>query len=334
MSGSTEPGPIEETGRMADATSLVPTIDVSGDIDEQLPALDRACRDHGFFLLSGHGLDDVIAETWRMARAFFDTDRTIKRAVERDADNPLGWYDRELTKRKRDHKEVFDFANPASPADEYNRWPLEPIGFRDALAAFHATFSDLSARAVDLVHVALGMDPAAGHRFAGDPISSSVRLNHYTIGDPVPADERADLRALGDTALGYHTDPGVLTLLLQDDAGGLQAQARNGDWIDVAPVPGTVVVNLGDSLQVWTNDQYRAAVHRVLPMTTSDRISIPYFLNPTRTAVIEPIPELIDAEARYRAIEWRAFMRARADDNYADLGADDTQISDYLIVVD
>jgi len=323
---------------MATARSLVPTIDISGsadDIDAQLDALDAACRDHGFFLLAGHGLDDVIAETWDAARAFFDSGRGNKQSVERDLDNPLGWNDRELTKRKRDHKEVFDLIDPSfAPVDARNRWPAEPAAFRDTLAAFYDAFSELSERTVDLVHRALGMDPSDEHgrRFAGDRINSAVRLNHYTLGDPVPADERSDLADLGETALGDHTDPGVLTLLLQDDAGGLQAQSRNGDWIDVEPVPGTVVVNLADSVQVWTNDRYRAAVHRVLPMTATDRISIPYFLHPTRDAVVEPITELIGSdEPRYRSFEWRQFMRARTDDNFADLGADDTQISDYLI---
>ena len=91
-----------------------------------------------------------------------------------------------------------------------------------------------------------------------------------------------------------------------------------------------MVVNLADSVQVWTNDRYRAAVHRVLPMTRRDRMSIPYFLHPSRDAVIEPIPELVDDAPRYRSFEWRSYMRARSDDNYADLGADDAQITDYL----
>lgn len=323
-----------ETEAMATARSLVPTIDISGDVDAQLDALDHACRDHGFFLLSGHGLDSVIADTWAVTRAFFDAERSVKLAIERDADNPLGWYDRELTKRKRDHKEVFDFTDPTEPeSDAHNRWPTEPVGFRDVLVSFFDAFSELSETAVDLVHRALAMDPSDGRRFGGARANSSVRLNHYTIGDPVPEDERSVLRELGDTALGYHTDPGVLTLLLQDDTGGLQTQGRDGEWIDVEPVPGTVVVNLADSLQVWTNDRYRAAVHRVLPMTSTDRISIPYFLHPARDAVIEPIAELVDGSARYRPFEWRAFMRARADDNYADLGADDAQIGDYAISV-
>lgn len=319
-----------QTGVMADP--LVPIIDVSQPLDRQLDALDAACREHGFFLISGHGLDQVIDRTWDAASAFFAADRSVRRAVERDADNPLGWYDRELTKRRRDAKEVFDFTDPAFPlADAHNRWPGGLPGFRSAMADFYDAFSDLSTTAVEIVHRALGLDPAAGLRFGGSRTNSSVRLNHYPVGDPVPIDERDELLELGDTALGHHTDPGVVTLLLQDSTGGLQTQSRAGDWIDVEPRPGTVVVNLADSVQVWTNDRYRAAVHRVAPMTQTARMSIPYFLHPARDAVIEPIPELVDVSPRYRAFEWRAFMRARTDDNFADLGAADTQISDYLL---
>ena len=143
--------------------------------------------------------------------------------------------------------------------------------------------------------------------------------------------ERAGLPLLGATALGYHTDPGVLTLLLQDDTGGLQTQARDETWLDVPPCAGTVVVNLGDCLQAWTNDRYRAAVHRVLPMTNTRRFSIPYFSNPPREAVIEPLAELCPDGPRYRPIAWREFIQARVTDNYSDLGTDDTQVTDFRL---
>ena len=123
----------------------------------------------------------------------------------------------------------------------------------------------------------------------------------------------------------------MLTLLLQDDTGGLQAQSRSGDWVDIEPRPGTIVVNLADAMQVWTNDRYRAAVHRVETMTQTDRISIPFFLNPVRSAQIEPIPALAGDDPVYRPFEWREFMQARNEDNFADLGAADTQISNYKV---
>ena len=313
---------------------LVPVVDISDPGATSLADLDRACRDHGFFLLSGHGLDEVISATFDAARRFFAAPYEVKDRVRRSAEVALGYNERELTKRVRDHKEVFDFVDPRGRSAKRNRWPddAEVAGFRDAMVRHYDACSDLAARTTELVFTALGCSDQTVRHHSGDRAVSSARLNHYTLGDPVPADERSDLADLGETALGDHTDPGVLTLLLQDDAGGLQAQSRNGDWIDVEPVPGTVVVNLADSVQVWTNDRYRAAVHRVLPMTATDRISIPYFLHPTRDAVVEPITELIGSdEPRYRSFEWRQFMRARTDDNFADLGADDTQISDYLI---
>ena len=315
-----------------DLDELVPTIDISQPTGDELEALDRACRDHGFFLLRGHGLDEVIADTWNEARAFFTADRSRRVAVERDDTNPLGWFDRELTKRKRDHKQVFDFTDPSCAAvDAYNRWPEGFDDFRPTMTQFYDSFSDLAVRTVAVVHRALGLGQEVVDDHTGDRTTSSVRLNHYPVGDPVPEGERSGLCELGETALGHHTDPGVLTLLLQDMTGGLQARSTNGDWVDVEPRAGTIVVNLADAMQVWTNDRYRAAVHRVVPMTDTDRMSIPYFFNPSRDAVIRPISELA-GPPRYEPFVWREYMRARTEDNFEDLGADDAQITDYAIV--
>lgn len=311
---------------------LVPIVDISSPTDTSRRALDAACRDHGFFLLVGHGLDDLIARTWVETARFFDVDRSVRVAIERDADNPFGWIDRELTKRKRDHKEVFDFIDPTTPrADRFNRWPEGLDGFRETMIEYFTAFSEIAVRTTALLHDTLDLSAGGRASMSLQPSSSTVRLNHYPVGDPVPADERSDLAELGDTALGYHTDPGTLTLLLQDDTGGLQAESRVDGWIDVPPRPGTIVVNLADAVQVWTNDQYRAAVHRVVPMTRTRRFSIPYFGNPSRDTVVEPLLELCDSRPLYRPFAWGEFMRARTDDNLFDAGAEDTQISNYLI---
>ncbi len=309
---------------------LVPTVDISDPGATSLADLDRACRDHGFFLLSGHGLDDVIADTFAAARDFFDSAFEVKDAVRRDARNPLGYNERELTKRARDHKEVFDLVDPVEGrAKHYNRWP-ELDGFHAAIAAHYEACSDLALRTTELVLTALGVSEASLAEHRGDRTTSNMRLNHYTLGDPVPEAERAGLADLGAVALGHHTDLGLITLLIQDDVGGLQTESTEHGWIDVDPRPGTIVVNLADCMQVWSNDRYRAAVHRVLPMTTTTRMSIPYFLNPPRDCVVEPIPEL-DGDARYRSFVFRDYIDARSADNYADAGAPDSQISDFQI---
>ena len=310
----------------------VPTVDIRNPSGVSLEALDRACADHGFFLLEGHGLDDLIERTWAATTAFFASSPANKEAIRRNPESMLGWYDRELTKRKRDHKEVFDFIDPSIPDDRSpNRWPERPTGFRSTMTDFFDGFAALAADTLRLVHSTLGLDPSTAADHPSERTTSTVRLNHYPVGDPVPEEDRDGLNPLGEVALGHHTDPGVLTLLLQDDTGGLQAQSTEHGWIDVEPRPGTIVVNLGDTMQVWTNDRYKAAVHRVTPMTSRSRYSIPFFSNPPRECVIEPIAALAQPDARYRSFTWKEFIRGRAEDNFADYGVDDIQISHFAI---
>jgi isopenicillin N synthase-like dioxygenase len=311
----------------------VPVVDISNPTATSLADLDRACRDHGFFLLSGHGLDDLIARTFAAAPSFFDAPTGVKNSVRRTETNPLGYTDRELTKQRRDHKEAFDITDPMDErVARYNRWPVVD-GFREALTDHFNACSDLAMRASVLVLAALGLSHESAEHSHGDRVTSTMRLNRYSVGDPLPESERTGLAELADVALGQHTDLGLITLLIQDDVGGLQTESTEDGWIDVEPRPGTIVVNLGDTMQVWTNDRYRAALHRVRPMTTSTRMSIPYFFNPKRHAVIEPIAELAEGGARYRPFAFRQLLDARSADNYADAGGPDTQISDFRVTV-
>lgn len=324
---------VDIAGWQPDGVDFVPTIDATAPSSADLHALDTACRDHGFFLLANHGLDDLIDAAWHETRRFFDAPRHVRTSIVRDRENPLGYFDRELTKRKRDHKEVFDFVDPTfAPVDARNRWPQDLPGFRETMTELYDALSALTNRTLDIALDALGLKGESRNVITCSRRGSMLRLNHYPVGDPVPEQERDGLADLGPTALGYHTDPGIITLLIQDDTGGLQTESRTHGWIDVPPQPGTIVVNLGDCMQAYTNDRYRAAVHRVVPMTKRRRFSIPYFSNPPREATVAPIAALCDNGARYRAFAWREFMDARAYDNFADLGADDAQVTDYRIV--
>jgi isopenicillin N synthase-like dioxygenase len=312
---------------------IVPTIDVRNPAPADLQAMDAACRDHGFFLLQGHGLDRLIERTWEETYRFFAAPSSVKEGIRRSGDQPLGWYDRELTKRHRDCKEVFDYMDPGGGIGEMrNRWPAELPGFRETQNEFFEAFCDLAERTLHLVHSALSSPQAVVETHSGSALTSTVRLNYYPLEDPVPTDQRKTLPPLGETALGYHTDPGVLTLLLQDETGGLQTLSRKSGWIDIPPRNGTIVVNLADSLQVWTNDRYRAAVHRVVPMAEQGRYSIPFFYNPALESVIQPISGLGDENPHYRPFTWREFIQARVDDNFTDLGEEDTQASQFRIV--
>ena len=318
---------------------LVPIIDLKeaeSDVAALSP-LDKACRDHGFFLLKNHGMDYSIEKMWEEASRFFNQSTKAKRKVYRTESIPLGYYDRELTKRKRDLKEVFDYMQPRSDGSDRNQWPEGQPHFYQAMNQFFLEASSVARRTLKLVYRAL-----AGENIneltmpEGDPRTSTVRLNYYPIIDPLSDVEKHTAANLGDMALHQHTDPGVLTLLLQDMIGGLQTLSKEDGWIDVAPEKGSIVVNLGDSLQVWSNDNYRAAVHRVVPMDTSingrrGRFSTPYFYNPKGDAVLEPRAELSDGLPIYRSFTWRDYIKGRVDDNFTDLGEEDIQIAQYRI---
>ena len=201
----------------------IPTIDFAAyqkggfaAIDQQ--ALVEACEDHGFFILTNHGLEDVVTSTFAASNDFFALPRENKTAVYRDESNPLGYYDRELTKQKRDQKEVFDFkagGHISKNPERHTRWPAQPDGFRPALTDFFQSFTQLSEATMSMVLSALGMSDAevaeTMNKGFGELHSSAARLNYYPSADPVPDAERSDLTGLGDMALHHHTDPGAIT---------------------------------------------------------------------------------------------------------------------------
>ena len=318
---------------------LVPIIDLK-EAERDVAALsplDKACRDHGFFFLKNHGVDYAIEKMWEEASRFFNQSTKAKRKVYRTESIPLGYYDRELTKRKRDLKEVFDYMQPRSDGSDRNQWPERQPHFYEAMDRFFLEASLVAERTLKLVYRALAGEGINELPMPeGDPRTSTVRLNYYPFIDPLSDDEKDTAANLGDMALHQHTDPGVLTLLLQDMIGGLQTLSKKDGWIDVVPEESSIVVNLGDSLQVWSNDNYRAAVHRVVPMDTlinggRGRFSTPFFYNPTGNAVLEPLAELSGGSPVYQSFTWRDYIKGRVDDNFTDLGEEDIQIAQFRI---
>jgi len=304
----------------------VPVIDIAElESPAALDAIDRACRDWGFFQVTGHGIDPLLlASVFAVSREFFGQPAAAKRRVLRDADNPWGFFDRELTKNRQDWKELYDFG-PADGDRLKPRWPAGTLRlrFEPVIRAYYANCKALSLRLLAAIARNLGV-PAQelAWRFEGTH-TSFLRLNYYPKHPLMPGD---DDRPFG---VGEHTDSGALTLLLQDWQPGLEV-CRDGDWYLVEPRADALVVNIGDMIQVWSNDQYRAALHRVVTHPSRDRYSVPFFLNPAWDATYEPLPTMVSTQepARYRRIHWREFRTLRAAGDYADVG-EEVQISHY-----
>ena len=179
----------------------------------------------------------------------------------------------------------------------------------------------LALRLVDVIASNLGMPPGALAPCFRPQHTSFLRLNYYPR-CPAPA-RPVDRSTARDGHLGVndHTDAGALTLLLQDEQPGLEVFHDN-EWHLVEPRRDALVVNIGDIVQVWSNDRYTAALHRGLVSADAERFSAPFFFNPAYSTVYAPLPSTVDAEhpPRYRPIHWGEFRAHRTAGDYADHG--------------
>jgi isopenicillin N synthase-like dioxygenase len=313
------------------STRDIPVIDIA-DLDRAatLDALDAACREWGFFQVVNHGLEDGIVESLRREmRAFFALPGAIKREISRTETNPWGFFDHELTKNTLDWKEIFDYG-PADGGEMVPQWPRAMPTFRHAVHAFYGACEALAFRLLAAVSVNLGMPAEHLSRHFENGHTSFLRLNYYP---PCPTPERPDGLSTprhGHLGLNHHTDAGALTLLLQDDQPGLEVY-RYGAWRLVEPRRDALVINIGDIVQVWSNDRYIAALHRVIASAGAERFSAPFFFNPSYETDYAPLPTTVGADvpARYRAINWGEFRALRAAGDYADQG-EEVQIDHYL----
>jgi isopenicillin N synthase-like dioxygenase len=307
----------------------IPVIDIA---NPQAPATVRAigtaCRDWGFFQAVGHGVEPgLIASVQRQMRAFFAQPLAAKQAIERSAQNPWGFYDRELTRHTPDWKQIYD-VGPASGDAIVPQWPASLPSFKPAIQAYYDACSAVSMRILKAISLSLGMPAdALDHCFQPEH-TSFLRLNYYP---KCPTPERPDdasVAKVGHLGVNHHTDAGAVTLLFQDQP-GLEV-FHEEVWKRVEPRADALVINIGDIVQVWSNDLYKAALHRALVRPDVERFTAAFFLNPPYSADYAPLPSVIDAghPARYRAINWGEFRSRRTAGDYAN-GGEYAQISQY-----
>ncbi len=314
-----------------DPAAGVPVIDLGGADDAAIEAIGRACAEWGFFQVVGHGVDAaLIAAAMAETRAFFALPKDEKRALLRSRDNPWGYYDRELTKNARDKKEIFDIGPEPTSADPFagrTPWPDSPARFEPALRAYFHACAEVAGRLMEKVSQSLGAPEGAMQQLFEPAHTSFLRLNFYPVDDPLGA----EAAAAADLGIHHHTDAGALTVLHQDRVGGLQVY-RDGAWYLVAPLDEAFVINIGDMVQVWSNDLYRAPIHRVLAMEAADRYSLPFFYNPAYAATVAPLEAALrrTGAPHYAGIPWGDYRRRRADGDFADYGAE-VQINDYRL---
>ncbi|MFV2030985.1 MAG: isopenicillin N synthase family dioxygenase [Gammaproteobacteria bacterium] len=323
----------------ASVAEQVPVIDIADLVFDSSSAQARpaikdiaqAARSWGFFQVVDHGIPaELIEAVWTQTRTVFALPIEQKLSILRSRDNPWGFYNNELTKNQRDKKEVFDFTREGVDPiyGKSNRWPENQETFKTIMQEYLNACTQLSLTLLEAF--CLGMDLSAD--YMRDDFASHntgfMRLNYFPVEDPM-ADSAIDHQPVADLGIHHHTDAGALTVLIQDTVGGLQVH-KDGYWYDVPPIPGAIVINTGDMMQVWSNDMYHAPVHRVLAMATTDRYSLPFFFNPPASCKVSPLPTVVSDQrpSRYDAIEWSSFRGQRSEGDYADYGSE-VQISQF-----
>jgi len=325
---------VHEPEVMEPGTAGIPIVDVSGlrsanlaDRQAVAALLGAACRNVGFFYVTGHGIPDaVITGILSDAKDLFALPSQSKDelSIKRSRHNRgyVGMAAERLNERASpDQKEAFNIGLELPPDDPEvlagkpfrgaNVWPALP-GWRDRVLAYYDVCMALQ---LD-IHRGFALDLGVPEDFFAGKMNrpiATLRLLHYPAGRPI---EGAEIGA------GQHTDYGNLTILATDGVAGLQVRRRDGVWLDAPHIEGAFVCNIGDCLMRWTNDVYVSTPHRVL-RPRQERYSVAFFSDANPDALVEVLPVCVaPGEApRYAPVLCGDYLTARLTATYDHLKA-------------
>jgi isopenicillin N synthase-like dioxygenase len=302
----------------------VPVIDFSpfrqgttGGKEKVAAQIREACEGTGFFYLAGHGIpqtqiDGIFAASRRFFELPLEARMKLKLTPKQNRGyQPLGSRMYADKADAPDQNESFKYQHEY-PADDpdivegnrvhaRNQWPDGVPGWRETLIAYYDQMERLTNDLLRAFALALELDENYFLGFYKKPLTQ-INLLHYPP-KPIPP----GLRQFG---LRPHSDTTAFTILVQDNNGGLQVE-RGGDWIEVPPIAGTYVINIGDMMARWTNDRFASTPHRVINRSGNERYSIPYFAIPDFDAVVSCVPSCMGAgrPAKYPPLKVGDFMQ-------------------------
>lgn len=315
--------------------SEIPILDVSslyGNDDAAIRATAATLRSYlekiGFLYVVGHPIPRADVEAVREAsRRFFalpDEDK-LKLRIDKNfrgflpfAGSTIVTSSVATVSKPNQSESIFfmhevDASDPKALAGEPlqgpNQWPEEQSlpDFRATIEHYVEEMSTLARKMVRAIALSLDLPAESLDRHFEDP-TTFLRLLHY----PTQPQEE------GLFGSAPHTDYGFITLLAQDDVGGLEVKNKAGDWVPAPPVPDSFVMNVGDILARWSNDVFVSTPHRVINRTGRERYSQPFFFDPAMVEMIEALDVCVPAgsTAKYPPVQYGDYLMERIDKNY------------------
>ena len=286
--------------------------------------VDQACQQSGFFYVTGHSISsERIAQLSALYQQFFALPMAEKMAIDITKTRHHRGYGSFGTeqldpKRPADFKETFDMGRNLAadhpdviaqkPLHGTNQYP-DIAGFQELVETHYWDMIALGKTILRALAIALKLQPHFFSQQFSEPISV-LRFIHYP-----PLESKQQSEQLG---AGAHTDYGCITILHQDQIGGLQVQDRSGNWLDAPPVANSFVINIGDMMARWSNDRYSSTPHRVINPSGAERYSMPFFVEPNFDTKIEALTGCYDSAtpAKYTAISAGEYLLSRFADTY------------------
>jgi isopenicillin N synthase-like dioxygenase len=284
----------------------------------------KAAIEVGFFYISNHNIPaDLMRAVYMCSKYFFQPPEEIKKSITiNDAHRGYVAFKQTVLEGARiaDLKESFNFAFPFTPDHPevlagkplvgMNQWLPNEQTWRAILESYYQHVFELGQRVLEAIALSLDLKRDFFRALYKNPLVRA-RLLHYP---PQPADAHTN-----QYGAAPHTDFGTITILWQDDVGGLQVRNRGGDWVDAPYIEGTFVVNIGDMLARWSNDLFVSTPHRVVNASGQERFSIPVFYDPDFDTEVACLPNCAspDNPAKYEPIIAGKYITAKYDASYA-----------------
>ncbi len=306
----------------------VPVLDLAplmaGEPTKELAqTLRHACETIGFFYVANHGVPTgTVDDLFAAMRRYFAQPLDKKMEYEIDKRYRRGYTPLAVNRAHEDYlpdlKESFGISLdlPLTDPDVMagkafhgpNRWPPDAPWFRSAAENYVDHVIRLSKRLLHLFALSLELPVDYFDGFTTKPMLRTSMF-HYPPQPPVGPDNQA--------GVAPHTDNGMFTVLQQDPIGGLELQTRSGEWIGAPYIDDTFVINIGDLMQVWTNDVYISNLHRVINHSGRERYSVPTFFNLDYDTMVTCLPSCVSANrpAKYEPINFGDFFLNRFSRN-------------------